>query len=84
MLNDEYDTTICIKVRQIDRDIAIKMAKRELGNVEGDIYNVQTKFSKKNVNTDLVPRSYKQRREEGLQGRDQEVTEKVACFLPYY
>ena len=66
MLNDEYDTTICIKVRQIDRDIAIKMAKRELGNVEGDIYNVQTKFSKKNVNTDLVPRSYKQRREEAL------------------
>ena len=41
LLNETTDTTICIKLRQIDRDIAIKMAKRELGNVEGDIYNVQ-------------------------------------------
>ena len=66
LLNETTDTTICIKVRQIDRDIAIKMAKRELGNVEGDIYNVQTKFSKRSISSDLVPRSYKQRREEAL------------------
>ena len=66
ILNEMTDTTICIKVRQIDRDIAIKMAKRELGNVEGDIYNVQTKFSKRSISSDLVPRSYKQRREEAL------------------
>ena len=66
ILNEEYETTICIKVRQIDRDIAIKMAKRELGNVEGDIYNVLTKFSRKSINGDLVPRKYKQRREEAL------------------
>ena len=66
VLNEVCDTTICIKVRQIDRDIAIKMAKRELGNVEGDIYNVQTRFSKKSISNDLVPRSYKQRREEAL------------------
>ena len=66
LLNETTDTTICIKIRQIDRDIAIKMAKRELGNVEGDIYNVQTKFSKRSISSDLVPRSYKQRREEAL------------------
>ena len=66
LLNETTDTTICIKVRQIDRDVAIKMAKRELGNVEGDIYNVQTKFSKRSISSDLVPRSYKQRREEAL------------------
>ena len=66
LLNETTDTTICIKVRQIDRDIAIKMAKRELGNVEGDIYNVQRKFSKRSISSDLVPRSYKQRREEAL------------------
>ena len=66
LLNETTDTTICIKLRQIDRDIAIKMAKRELGNVEGDIYNVQTKFSKRSISSDLVPRSYKQRREEAL------------------
>ena len=66
LLNETTDMTICIKVRQIDRDIAIKMAKRELGNVEGDIYNVQTKFSKRSISSDLVPRSYKQRREEAL------------------
>lgn len=66
VLNDEYDTTICLKVRQIDRDIAMKMARRELGNVEGDIYNVMTKFSKRSISNDLVPRKYKQRREEAL------------------
>ena len=66
LLNETTDTSICIKVRQIDRDLAIKMAKRELGNVEGDIYNVQTKFSKRSISSDLVPRSYKQRREEAL------------------
>ena len=66
LLNETTDLTICIKVRQIDRDIAIKIAKRELGNVEGDIYNVQTKFSKRSISSDLVPRSYKQRREEAL------------------
>ena len=66
ILNDEYDTTICLKVRQIDRDIAMKMARRELGNVEGDIYNVMTKFSKRSISNDLVPRKYKQRREEAL------------------
>lgn len=65
-INDNYDTTICIKIRQIDKDVAIKMAKRELGNVEGDIYNIQTKFSKKSVHSDLVPRSFRQRREEAL------------------
>ena len=66
LLNDEYDTTLCIKIRQIDKDKAIKMVKKELGNVEGDIYNVLARFSRKNMSSDLVPRSFRQRREEAL------------------
>lgn len=70
ILGNMCDSTICIKIRQVDYDMAVKMVKRELGNVEGDIYNIQTKFSKRSINNDLVPRSYKQRREEALHIRD--------------
>ena len=63
---EEKEITICIKIRQIEISKAIKMARKELGNVEGDIYNAQNKLGGKGVSIDLVPRKLKQRREEAL------------------
>ena len=62
--NDEI--SICIKIRQIELSKAVKMARKELGSVEGDIYTAQSKLGDRGVSIDLVPRNLKQRREEAL------------------
>ncbi len=70
LLNQEYEIVIGIKIRQIENSRAIKMAKLELGNVEGEIYDIQSKFAKEGVSTDLIPRALKQRREEAIHIND--------------
>ena len=66
LLNQEYEITLGVKIKQIETNKAIRMAKLELGNVEGDIYDIQSRFAKEGVSSDLIPRSLKQRREEAI------------------
>ena len=66
IMSENYEVTMAIKIKRIETLKALKMAKLELGNIEGDIYRMQSKFSSKGINTDLIPRAMKQRREEAL------------------
>ena len=66
LMSENYEATIAIKIKRIETLKALKMAKLELGNIEGEIYRMQSKFSSKGINTDLIPRAMKQRREEAL------------------
>lgn len=70
LLNQEYEMSLGIKIKQIENNKAIRMAKLELGNVEGEIYDIQSKFAKEGVSTDLIPRALKQRREEAIHIND--------------
>ncbi len=70
LLNQEFELVIGTKIKQIENSKAIKMAKLELGNVEGEIYDIQSKFAKEGVSNDLIPRSLKQRRDEAIHIND--------------
>ncbi len=66
LTDNNFEVLIGLKERPIDALTTNNLIGRELGNIEGEIYDIQKNLAKAQVGIDLIPQMLKLRREEAI------------------
>ena len=66
LIDNNFEVLIGLKERPIDALTTNMLIGRELGNIEGEIYDIQKNLAKAQVGIDLIPQMLKLRREEAI------------------
>ncbi len=66
ILNNSFEVIVCIKIRKLQLQDAIREAELELGNADGEIYRIETELAKQGLSKELLPRNAVQRKEEAV------------------
>lgn len=66
LTDNNFEVLIGLKERPIDALTTSRLIGRELGNIEGEIYDIQKKLAESKVSVDLIPQMLKLRREEAI------------------
>ena len=66
LTDNNFEVLIGLKERPIDTLTTSRLIGRELGNIEGEIYDIQKKLAESKVSVDLIPQMLKLRREEAI------------------
>lgn len=66
LTDNNFEVLIGLKERPIDALTTNGLISRELGNIEGEIYDIQRKLAESKVSVDLIPQMLKLRRDEAI------------------
>ena len=66
LTDTNFEVLLGLKERPIDALTTSRLIGRELGNIEGEIYDIQKKLAESKVSVDLIPQMLKLRREEAI------------------
>ena len=66
LTDNSFEVLISLKERPIDALTTSMLIGKELGNIDGEIYDIQKKLSESKVSVDLVPQVLKLRRDEAI------------------
>ena len=66
LTDHNFEVLIGLKERPIDALTTNGLISRELGNIDGEIYDIQKRLAESKVSVDLIPQMLKLRREEAI------------------
>ena len=66
LTDNSFPVIIGLKERPIDTLTTNRLIGRELGNIDGEIYDIQRRLSESKVSVDLIPQTLKIRRDEAI------------------
>ena len=66
LTDNNFEVLIGLKERPIDALTTNGLISRELGNIDGEIYDIQKRLAESKVSVDLIPQMLKLRREEAI------------------
>ena len=66
LTDNSFPVIIGLKERPIDSLTTNRLIGRELGNIDGEIYDIQRRLSESKVSVDLIPQTLKIRRDEAI------------------
>ncbi len=66
LTDNSFPIIIGFKERPIDTLTTNRLIGRELGNIDGEIYDIQKRLSESKVSVDLIPQALKIRRDEAI------------------
>ena len=66
LTDNNFEVLIGLKERPIDALTTSRLIGRELGNIEGEIYDIQKRLAESKVSVDLIPQMLKLRRDEAI------------------
>lgn len=66
IIHNDFEVIMCLKIKKLQIQDAIREAELELGNADGEIYRIETELAKQGLSIDLLPRNAIQRKEEAV------------------
>ena len=66
LTDNNFEVLIGLKERPIDALTTNGLISRELGNIDGEIYDIQKRLAESKVSVDLIPQMLKLRRDEAI------------------
>ena len=80
LTDNEFPVIIGLKERPIDTLTTNRLIGKELGNIEGEIYDIQRGLAESKVSVDLIPQMLKIRRDEAIKINENIKTKNDSLF----